>query len=253
MNEVFSPAHAHLGEIVREAVARFDLTGRKLGSGKRNQVKHLPYRGQELNIKSFRIPNFLNRLVYRFVRKSKARRSFEHALYLRSKGIGTPAPIAYFEDAGGCMLGRTYYVSEHLSQDLSFRTLIEQPDYPGRDEILRQFTRFTHRLHEEGVLFKDHSPGNTLIKKSGEQTYDFFLVDLNRMRIDAALDFEDRMRNFARLSATPGMLRTMSAEYAHITGKEEAMVYGRMQHYTLANKRRRDRQKLINKKLGKYS
>ena len=50
----------------------------------------------------------------------------------------------------------------------TYRELITFPNYPDREEILRQFTAFTKQLHDNGVLFKDHSPGNTLIKKIGE-------------------------------------------------------------------------------------
>ena len=45
------------------------------------------------------------------------------------------------------------------------KELVEIPDFPDHDTILRQFTRFSFNLHEKGIEFLDHSPGNTLIKK----------------------------------------------------------------------------------------
>ena len=48
--------------------------------------------------------------------------------------------------------------------------------------ILRQFIRFSYLLHQKGIEFLDNSPGNTLIKKNEKGVYDFYLVDLNRMK-----------------------------------------------------------------------
>ncbi len=215
-------------------------------------VKHIVVDGLHLNIKFFKVPNALNMFIYRFFRKSKAQRSYEYALYLLARDIGTPPPVAYIEYKGPLLLGESYYVSIHVKEDLTFRTLIDQPDYPGREEILRQFTRFTHRLQQERVRFLDHSPGNTLIKKQGDGKYAFYLVDLNRMKLNARMGFEDRMKNFARLSATEEMLRIMSDEYAGISGLDQEKVFRSMQYHTVEHHQRRLRQKKINKQLGKY-
>jgi len=215
-------------------------------------VKHIVVDGVHLNVKSFKVPNAVNKLVYRFFRKSKAQRSYEYAMYLLAREIGTPPPVAYIEYRGLFSLRNSYFVSMHIAEDLTFRTLIDHPDYPDREEILRQFTRFTYRLHREHIQFLDHSPGNTLIKKQAGEKYGFYLVDLNRMKLNARMDFDDCMRNFARLSATEEMLRIISDEYATISGLDQEKIFRRMQHHTLENNKRRLRQKKINKQLGKY-
>lgn len=84
--------------------------------------------------------------------------------------------------------------------ELTFRELVEIPDFQEHDKILRQFTKFCFDLHEKGVEFLDHSPGNTLIKKIDENNYAFYLVDLNRMNFHNQMDFEQRMNNFRRLT-----------------------------------------------------
>lgn len=214
-------------------------------------VKRIQMGDLLLNIKAFKKPNALNRVAYRYFRNSKARRSFEYAHQLLAMGIGTPVPVAYME-SGGPVLGESYYVSEHVDEDLTFRTLIENPEYPDREVILRQFTHFTHRMHENGVLFLDHSPGNSLIKKTGDTEYAFFLVDLNRMRMRVAMEPGARIKNFARLSATDDMIRIMSDEYANITGLPISRVYKQMLHHTEVNHQRRARQKKRHQVLGKY-
>jgi len=53
-------------------------------------------------------------------------------------------------------------------------------------------------MHEARVNFLDHSPGNTLVTKRGEGNYDFYLIDLNRMKFQN-LSIEDRMDNFKKM------------------------------------------------------
>jgi tRNA A-37 threonylcarbamoyl transferase component Bud32 len=195
-------------------IHNFDLI--EGGFGKRNFIKQVFVNGEEWNIKSFKIPNLVNKIAYKYFRKSKARRSFEYANTLLKSGVNTPKPIAFFEYSSSFMLYKSFYVSEQFHYDLTYRELIHDHGYPEFEKILRAFTRFTFNLHENGINFLDHSPGNTLIKKnnnSGE--YDFYLVDLNRMKFHS-MDFEERMKNFAKLSPKDVMLDIMSDEYAKL-------------------------------------
>src|SRR6187402_1584834 len=115
--------------------------GTIFGEGKRNIIKLFELEGKTINIKSFKIPNIINKIAYKYFRKSKARRSFEYATILLEKGIGTPMPIAFLENFNFIGLKDSYYVSEHLVTELTYRELVEIPDYPDRDNILRQFTK----------------------------------------------------------------------------------------------------------------
>ena len=84
----------------------------------------------------------------------------------------------------------------------------------NRVQILKEFTRFMHRMHDAGIYFEDHSPGNTLVKKVGDN-YHFYLVDLNRMKF-FDLTKEDRIKNFYRLTPYRSMHEIMGREYARI-------------------------------------
>jgi hypothetical protein len=184
------------------------------GNGDRNVIKLFDLEEKKINIKSFKIPNLINKVAYRYFRKSKARRSYEYATILLERGIGTPQPIAFLENFNFLGLRDSYYASEHLTTDLTYRELVEIPDYPDHDNILRQFTRFSFGLHEKGIEFLDHSPGNTLIKKKQDGNYEFFLVDLNRMEFHESMSFEMRMKNLCRLTPLKEMVAVMSNEYA---------------------------------------
>ena len=213
-------------KIISDVVKNFDdFDG---GEGERNTIKNVDIHNLDLNIKSFKVPHLVNRIAYSFFRKSKANRSFEYASTLLKLDVNTPKPIAYFEFTSFNFLNKSYYVSKQFHCDLTYRELTNNLNYPDYDTILREFTRFTFDLHEKGVNFLDHSPGNTLIKKN-ESTgkYDFYLVDLNRMKFHI-MSFEDRMKNFAKLTSRKDMVAVMSNEYAKLLSEREEEVFNKM-------------------------
>jgi hypothetical protein len=191
----------------------------------------------------------VNKVAYRYFRKSKAKRSFEYATTLLKNGIGTPQPLAYYENYNSIGLRDSYYASEHLETELTFRELVEVPDYPDHENILRQFTQFTFNLHEKGIEFLDHSPGNTLIKKISDDEYNFFLVDLNRMNFHEAMDFDVRMRNLSRLTPKKEMIAIMSDEYSKYYTESANSIFEKMWQATVEFQEKFARKKKLKKKL----
>lgn len=249
MNFKINPIFTNAASSVHENIKNFHNTGVVFVDGQRNIIKLFDLNGKTINIKSFKIPNLINKIAYRYFRKSKARRSFEYATILLEKGIGTPEPIAYFENFNIVGLKDSYYVSEQLQCDLTYRELVEIPDYPDHENILRQFTRFSFELHEKGIEFIDHSPGNTLIKKNNDGTYDFFLVDLNRMEFHSSLTFEQRMKNLRRLTPIKEMVAVMSNEYAKLYHESEQKIFDTLWKYTADFQEQFYRKKRLKKRL----
>lgn len=206
-------------------IENFNNQGTIFGDGKRNIIKIFDLNDKKVNIKSFKKPNFYNKIIYKFIRKSKAQRSYDYANLLLKNKIGTPQPIAFIENFDLFGLNDSYYLSEHLTTELTFRELVQIPNYPDHENILRQFTRFCFDLHEKGIEFLDHSPGNTLIEKSTNGKYNFYLVDLNRMKFHEKMDFDTRMNNLRRLTPKQEMIAVMSNEYAKFYDKSEQEIF----------------------------
>ncbi|WCM43020.1 lipopolysaccharide kinase InaA family protein [Flavobacterium sp. CBA20B-1] len=222
VHQIFKRYKAEIGKIIEN----FEITGDLFVKGSRNTIKTFQLSDLVLNIKAFKKPNLLNAFVYRFIRASKANRSYEYALKLLDKNIGTPQPIAFAEEHLGLGLGKSFYVCEHIVTEYTYRDLVQNPSLENHEEILRAFTRFCYQLHQAGVEFKDHSPGNTLIKINDDQTYSFYLVDLNRMRFHSELPFEQRMYNLRRLTPKMDMIAVMANEYAKLyTQKTETEIF----------------------------
>ncbi|MEZ7498817.1 lipopolysaccharide kinase InaA family protein [Flavobacterium sp. Arc3] len=246
---MFSNAVQNSKEILRFIKEFNSDLGTVFGDGDRNVIKLFDLDGKTINIKSFKIPNIVNKIAYKYFRKSKAKRSFEYATILLKNGIGTPQPLAYFENFNSIGLRDSYYVSEHLEANLTFRELVEIPDYPDNENILRQFTKFTFDLHEKGIEFLDHSPGNTLIKNEENNTYSFYLVDLNRMNFHESMDFDMRMKNFSRLTPKKEMIAVMSNEYAKYYTESESEVFEKMWQFTIQFQDEFARKRRLKKKL----
>ena len=247
MKAVFSEKYKDQKDEIHSLVRNFENEGELFGAGDRNQIKIFELNGNKINVKAFKVPNLFNKIVYKFFRQSKAERSFDYANRLISKNIGTPHPIAYIEEKRLLGFGKSYYVSEHLTYDLTYRELTKDPNYPRKEEILRAFTKFTFHLHEQEIEFLDHSPGNTLIKFH-DAGFEFFLVDLNRMEF-GIMDFGERMKNFRRLTPKKEMVAVMASEYAKLYNKPEADIFAAMWNATENFQEKFHRKKRLKKKL----
>lgn len=227
----------------------FEKSGQVLVEGKRNKIKIFQYRGITINVKSFKVPILINGLIYKSFRKSKAKRSFENAQILINKGIGTPKPIAFYENFNWLLLRESYYICEQLQPDLVFKNFVENTFRPDSDEILKGIAKFSYLLHENGIEFLDHSPGNTLIKKNQEGVYEFYLVDLNRMKFHDAMSFDLRMKNLSRLTPSKEMIKVISTEYARLYNKNPEEVFELLWKYTFDFQKKYYRKIKIKKRL----
>lgn len=239
-----SPIYKELKPEIKAIISNFRKEGNMLVDGKRNKLKTFKLNGEKVNVKSFKIPNAINKLAYRFFRKSKAERSFNYAHILISKNIGTPYPIAYVEETSAFFFLKSFYISQQLNYDLTYRDIDLSKN--GHEEILRAFTRFVFELHEKEVEFLDNSPGNTLIKLN-EGSPRFYLVDLNRMHFKP-LNFTERMNNFSRLSQDKEVVQIMADEYAKLIDKSELEVFEKMWYFTNLFQEKFQKKKRLKKK-----
>lgn len=249
MKSVFSKAFESYREAVLQVVGQFDSSGELLVRGKRNTLKVFSLNGLDLNVKAFKVPHFINAFIYRWIRPSKARRSFEYAQKLTELQIGTPAPVAYFEE-GRWLMGRSYYVCQHLNADFTFRALVDDPQLPEREIIAREWTAFFYDIHEKGVEFIDNTPGNTLICRQ-DGRYRFFLVDLNRMKFHPSMDRKMRLLNLAKITRDPSLVKIIATQYASLYGCDPTAFEADLTRLVDAFQQRLQQRKNIKKKLGK--
>ncbi len=178
----------------------------------RNIIKILRFGEIETVTKSFKTPNFIHGVIYKFFRKSKARRSYEHSLLLNQKGIKTPEPLGYIEVYDRFRLRQSYFISQKIDYDftLDLATKRKLVDYRS---IISSFIDFTWEVHKKNIMHLDYCVGNVCIKKT-EKGYDFVLVDLNRL-YKGNVSSKAGLENLNRISKDPEIIKILAEEYAN--------------------------------------
>lgn len=138
---------------------------------------------------------------------SKALRSWNGTSELLRRGIAAAAPVAYFEKVGDSSLTRNYYLCEHVPADFTARELMAA--YAGgatrfkdieANEAYRQLAAYLLTMHGRGIFFRDLSGGNILIRRGGEGSLAFTLIDTGRIRVyPRSLTLGRRLADLARI------------------------------------------------------
>lgn len=179
--------------------------------GTRNRLYRFATPHGDMVIKCFRRPGCINSVAYATVRRSKARRSFENSLRLRSLGIRAPQPVAYAEERRGITLRRSYYICRAVEGD-TIRFYEMRPDC---DAMLHALAIQMLRFHLLGVWHKDFSPGNVLVERMADGSYSFNYVDLNRMRFGMS-DGTWQMGMFGRINYSAMHTARLAHAYASL-------------------------------------
>ena len=238
MIKVVNPTAPDCEELVSNLPAAFQRSDNSIHKA-RNELKVIEHDGRKYVLKSFKVPNLLNKLIYTYLRPSKAARSYSNSILL--EGF-TPQPIAYVEYKEGGLLSESYFLSEQFEYDFTIREPLLDPDFDDRDEVFKAFARFTLSLHEKGFFHKDYSPGNILIKRQHDG-FEFVVVDVNRLTVKTA-DAAMRAQGFEKLWASDADLDVMAKEYAACSQVGEDFVQ-QVKAFSNRNKRRKNFKKRL--------
>jgi len=168
--------YEHLKEII-ENIPSGMLEGDQVLRANRNLLYKTAFAGAFFAVKRYKRPNLFNRFVYTFIRKTKARRSYEYAEQLLGLGIGTAAPVAYIEIKKHGLFESGYFISEFISEPL----LSGVEGHPDQEKILYDFAGFSADMHRKRIFHGDYNADNIFFRREGDG-YRFFLIDNNRIR-----------------------------------------------------------------------
>jgi serine/threonine protein kinase len=206
----------------------------------RNEIKIINFENEDLVVKSFKIPNPINKIVYTFFKDSKAKKSYENSIEIMDFA---PKAIGYIEFKKFGLLDNSYFVSEAFKYDFSIREPLLDDDFMDRKAIFAAFAKFTFDLHEKGILHLDYSPGNILVKKE-EDSYTFKIVDINRMEFKT-LSQDERVKNFAKLWAKDEDLKLIVKEYCKFAKYDEESCADLALKYSQNHKDRKNAKKRL--------
>ncbi len=132
---------------------------------------------------------------------SKAKRSWNGAMELQRRGIGTASPVAFFEKLGDSTLKQNFYVCEYVASEANIGQIFAAFaqgattfKHLQAEEVYFQFAQFCHDMHGRLVYFRDFSGGNILVNFNARQQLTFSLIDTARLRTYAMTPFPEQYR-----------------------------------------------------------
>lgn len=219
MKITIDPKYDSLLPFIEKIPSIFTTEGTQIYKA-RNEIRIFEAKGLILNVKSYKIPIFFNRIAYSFFRPSKAQRAYEYGKRLLSMGVQTPEPVAFIEEKKNGLFSRSYFISLHTPMDGNMRD-VAIPDVPFEKvkKLSAAFGKYTATLHKKGILHIDYSPGNILYEKKEDGNFNFSIIDINRMKF-CEVDYETGCKNFCRMWADDEFFIVVGHAYANEMGYE---------------------------------
>lgn len=212
-----NPKYPHFETPLRQIKTVFEASERSIHKA-RNELKIIDIEGVKCVVKAFKIPNFINRFAYAYVRKSKAYKSFHNAMKLESRLVNTPEAIGFVEFYEQGLLKESFFIAKYEPYDLSMATVRDE-ELEDKSSILEAFACFSYELHVKGVWHMDYSGGNVLITRT-DKGYHFCLVDINRMKFRTVTKYEG-LGNFNKFWLGEEDLEAIGTTYAKCAKLDE--------------------------------
>lgn len=152
-------------------------------------------------IKEFR-PSGFKRLKTIAV-AGKADKAWRGATACLARGVRTPFPMAWLERRRRGVVVESYFLAAFEPDAVEIRSLF--PALPPEDlsRLLAGLAGFLRTCHDRGILHRDLSDGNVLVRRPKPDVFEFSLIDTNRIRTRRLISTAARVRNLVRLGVPP--------------------------------------------------
>jgi len=140
----------------------------------------------------------VNKLKSLFLR-GKAFKAWRGGVALVERGIETPSPVAYLEKRKRLFLDQSFFLAERVSGVEEIRFLFRKLPPSELRELLVPLSQHLSCCHKKGILHRDLSDGNILVKKDKSGEFRFYLIDTNRIRIKRRIGLMKAVKNLIRL------------------------------------------------------
>jgi hypothetical protein len=162
------------------------------------------------------VKEFFSRGVVRLkslLQDSKAARAWRGALALKERGLGTASPAGYLEKRKRGLVERSFFFTARVDGAEEIRGLFRRLPADELEPLLPALAAFLSQCHDRGILHRDLSDGNVLVRKGDSGRALFYLLDTNRIRVRKRLGGFRRSRNLIRLGVPPDFRRFFLKTY----------------------------------------
>ena len=140
----------------------------------------------------------LNRIKTLFM-PSKAQKAWLGGVALMDRNIPTPVPVAYLEKDRSPFIDESCYFSILEEGVEEIRYLFRRLPPEELSSLVQALACHMSRCHKKGILHRDLSDGNILVRSEERKKHTFFLIDTNRIRLKERLGTLKRIKNLTRL------------------------------------------------------
>lgn len=168
----------------------------------RNRIIVVPFpisegRTVEIVVKEF-FTRGLSRMKTLFL-SSKAQKAWWGGVALMEQDIPTPVPVAYLESSRSPFIEENFYLTVLEEGVDEIRHLFRQRSPKELCSLVQALAHHLSLCHKKGILHRDLSDGNILVKKNALDEHTFFLIDTNRIRLKKRLGRLQKIKNLTRL------------------------------------------------------
>ena len=122
----------------------------------------------------------------------------------------------------GQILFLVRFLTERISGAQEIRSLFLGLNPSALSELLVSLGKYLSLCHEKGVLHRDLSDGNILVKEDKSGEFKLYLLDTNRVRIKERIKPLKRVKNLIRLGVPRKRQRFFLEQYL---GKERVKLF----------------------------
>ena len=182
----------------------------------RNRISVIPFllsEGKTIDIvvKEF-FTRGLNRMKTLFL-PSKAQKAWLGGVALMERNIPTPVPIAYLEKDRSPFIDESCYFSVLEEGVEEIRHLFRRLPSEELSSHVQSLACHLSLCHKKGILHRDLSDGNILVRREGQEKQTFFLIDTNRIRLKKRLGPTKRIKNLTRLGVPDAFQKLFLEKY----------------------------------------
>jgi len=147
--------------------------------------------------------------IKNIMRNSRAKRSWIASNGLRVRGISTPESIALIENTKGLFIKKSFYIYEYISHAERLNKYILKTfgdkisvTTKRKQKFVCMLAQEIRKIHNKGIYHADLKSDNILVVENGNDNWQFYFVDLDRVYFKKRLSLKERVNNLAQINAS---------------------------------------------------
>ncbi|HCK98713.1 MAG TPA: hypothetical protein DHW42_01215 [Candidatus Marinimicrobia bacterium] len=154
-------------------------------------------RFRKVVVKCFGWRNTISVIMSPFMR-SRAQKTWDASWRLLEAGVPVPKPIAVFTARSRGFIKSNLLITEYIGPNQKVRRILQNEivEAEQKNLILRKMAEMVCKMHQAGMIHRDLTPGNFLVKNDNCEIY---LVDLNRLRRKSRITIAEKMYDISKM------------------------------------------------------